>query len=121
MASLRDLGDHSQLLSLRETALSRVEGIIADYRWRRSQGLTQKQLADRLGVHMSTVAKYEQRFRVPREDELRALARETGLSLDAILFPDTYLQEHPEFLSEWAEVPPRRGRYPEPRPPEGQA
>jgi transcriptional regulator with XRE-family HTH domain len=85
-------------------------------RWRRSQGLTQKQLAERLGVHMSTVAKYEQRFRVPREEELRTLADVTGLSLDAILFPETYLQEHPEFLAEWAELPPRRGRYPEPRP-----
>jgi transcriptional regulator with XRE-family HTH domain len=85
-------------------------------RWRRSKDLTQKALADQLGVHMSTVAKYEQRFRVPREDELRELARVTGLSLDAILFPETYLQDHPEFLAEWAEIPPRRGRYPEPRP-----
>jgi transcriptional regulator with XRE-family HTH domain len=87
-------------------------------RWRRSQGLTQAELAERLGVHMSTVAKYEQRFRVPREDELATLAEVTGLSLEAILFPERYLREHPEYLEAYAEQPPRRGRYPRQRPPE---
>jgi transcriptional regulator with XRE-family HTH domain len=87
-------------------------------RWRRSQGLTQAELADRLEVHMSTVAKYEQRFRIPREEELARLAEVTELSLEAILFPERYLQDHPDFLAQFAEVPPRRGRYPRQRPPQ---
>jgi transcriptional regulator with XRE-family HTH domain len=80
-------------------------------RWRKSQNVTQGELARRCGVGLSTIAKWEQQFTAPRSDRLDALARITGLSLEALLFPARYLKEHPDFLATWAEVPPRRGRY----------
>jgi transcriptional regulator with XRE-family HTH domain len=80
-------------------------------RWRKSQNVTQGELARRCGVGMSTIAKWEQQFTAPRSDRLDTLAQITGLSLEALLFPARYLKEHPDFLATWAEVPPRRGRH----------
>jgi transcriptional regulator with XRE-family HTH domain len=80
-------------------------------RWRKSQNVTQGELARRCGVGLSTIAKWEQQFTAPRGDRLETLAQITGLSLEALLFPSRYLEEHPDFLATWAEVPPRRGRY----------
>jgi transcriptional regulator with XRE-family HTH domain len=82
-------------------------------RWRKSQNVTQTELARRVGVYVSTIAKWEQQFSRPRGEALERLVAVTGLSLEAILFPQRYLEEHPDFLATWAEVPPRRGRYPE--------
>ena len=89
-------------------------------RWRKSQNVTQGELARRCGVPESTIAKWEQQFSQPRGARLAKLSDVTGLSLEALLFPRRYLEEHPDFLATWAEVPPRRGRYPESRPPEGE-
>jgi transcriptional regulator with XRE-family HTH domain len=88
-------------------------------RWRRSQGLTQEGLAQRLGVRFSTVAKWEQQFRIPRGEQLEKLAEVTDLSLEALLFPQRYLREHPDFLATWAEQPPRRGKRRQTPPEEG--
>jgi transcriptional regulator with XRE-family HTH domain len=88
-------------------------------RWRRSQGLTQEDLAQRLGVKFSTVARWEQQFRTPRGQQLEKLAEVTGLSLEALLFPERYLREHPDFLATWGEQPPRRGRWKRSSPEEG--
>jgi transcriptional regulator with XRE-family HTH domain len=79
-------------------------------RWRRSQGLKQADLAQRCGVTLGTVARWEQQFRVPRGEQLSRLAEVTGLSLEALIFPVEYLQAHPDFLATWAEQPPSRGR-----------
>jgi transcriptional regulator with XRE-family HTH domain len=85
-------------------------------RWRKSQNITQAELAKRCGVQLTTVARWEQQFRLPRGEQLARLAEVTGLSLEALLFPQRYLTEHPDFLATWAEQPPRRGR-PRQRPP----
>jgi transcriptional regulator with XRE-family HTH domain len=87
-------------------------------RWRKSQNVTQAELGRRCGVPESTIAKWEQQFSRPRDKRLAKLAEVTGLSLDAILFPERYLEEHPDFLATWAEQPPRRGRYPRQHQPE---
>jgi transcriptional regulator with XRE-family HTH domain len=81
-------------------------------RWRKSQNVTQTELARRVGVYVSTIAKWEQQFSRPRGQALERLVAVTGLSLEAILFPQRYLEEHPDFLATWAEVPPRRGLHP---------
>ena len=86
-------------------------------RWRRSQGMKQAELAQRCGVTLNTVARWEQQFRIPRGEQLAILAEVTGLSLEALLFPARYLQEHPDFLVTWAEQPARHGR-PRQQPPE---
>jgi transcriptional regulator with XRE-family HTH domain len=88
-------------------------------RWRRSQGLKQRDLDARLGVPKGSIARWEQLLRVPSLDYLEKIADETGLPVEAILYPVRYLREHPDFLVTWAEVPPRRGRRKQP-PPEGQ-
>jgi transcriptional regulator with XRE-family HTH domain len=87
-------------------------------RWRRSQHLTQRELAERCGVRFTTIARYEQRFRLPRGEQLEKLIEVTGLSADQLIRPVQYLREHPEFLIEWAEQPPSRGRPRRKRPPE---
>jgi transcriptional regulator with XRE-family HTH domain len=87
-------------------------------RWRKSQNVTQGELARRCGVGLSTIAKWEQQFTAPRGDRLEKLAQVTGLSLEALLFPEHYLEVHPDFLVTWAEQPPRRGRRPRQQLPE---
>jgi transcriptional regulator with XRE-family HTH domain len=87
-------------------------------RWRRSQGLKQRDLDARLGVPKGSIARWEQLLRTPSGQWLEHLADSTGLSLEAILYPERFLREHPDFLATWAEVPPRRGRRKQP-PPEG--
>jgi transcriptional regulator with XRE-family HTH domain len=89
-------------------------------RWRKSQNVTQGELAQRCGVGLSTIAKWEQQFTAPRGDRLEKLAQVTGLSLEALLFPARYLEAHPDFLATWAEQPPRRGRWKHVRPTEEQ-
>jgi transcriptional regulator with XRE-family HTH domain len=79
-------------------------------RWRRKQGISQGELAQRCGVSVNTVARWEQADRTPSGPHMRRLTEITGLSADALLFPQRYLVEHPEFLARWAEIPPRRGR-----------
>jgi transcriptional regulator with XRE-family HTH domain len=79
-------------------------------RWRRKHGMTQEQLGQRCGVTKNTIARWEQGFRMPGGPSVRKLIEATGLSADALMFPERYLAEHPTFLVRWAEQPPRRGR-----------
>jgi transcriptional regulator with XRE-family HTH domain len=88
-------------------------------RWRRSQGLTQAELAQRCGVELNTVARWEQQIRIPRGEQLEKLAEVTGLSLEALLFPARYLRDHSDFLTAYAEQPPQRGRRRKEPPEEG--
>jgi transcriptional regulator with XRE-family HTH domain len=86
-------------------------------RWRRARGYSQERLAALCGVQTNTVQRWEQAKRGPRGVALARLMAITGLSADALLFPTEYLREHPEFLSEWAETPRRRGPQPRRRQP----
>lgn len=46
--------------------------------WRRLHGFSQKQIAERLGIQQSTVAKYEAGKLIPGRDSMMAIAGETG-------------------------------------------
>lgn len=87
-------------------------------RWRKANDYTQEQLAELLGTHLDSVNRWEQGKRAPHPKTLARLMAITGLPSDAIIFPVRYLQAHPEYLSAYAEQPPRRGRPPRQRPPE---
>jgi transcriptional regulator with XRE-family HTH domain len=89
-------------------------------RWRRKHHKTQAEVGQQCGVTKNTVARWEQAFRVPRGAALLRLMEVTGLTAEALMFPERYLQEHPHFLSAWAEQPPRRGRPRRPPPEEEQ-
>jgi transcriptional regulator with XRE-family HTH domain len=79
-------------------------------RWRRQARVTQEALARQCGVTKNTVARWEQADRMPSGPHVKTLIELTGLSADALMFPERYLIDHPEFLERWAEIPPRRGR-----------
>jgi transcriptional regulator with XRE-family HTH domain len=88
-------------------------------RWRARYQVSQEELGRRCKLSQKAISAYESGTRVPRGDSLRRLAAETGLPLEALLFPKEFLRDHHDFLME----PPRqrkRGRPPRERPPEGQ-
>jgi transcriptional regulator with XRE-family HTH domain len=94
-------------------------------RWRWSQGLSQAELARRCGLETNTISSYEQGHRRPQPSTIDRLAMVTGLTPDALIYPKRYLEEHPEFLVEFAaaEVPKRgrpRKRLPRQAPERGQ-
>ncbi len=56
---------------------------------RRHKGLTQQQLADRVGVHVVQLRRYEAGTSQPTLDVIRNMAVALGISADALLFaPD---------------------------------
>lgn len=55
---------------------------------RERAGLTQLELANRLGVTPATVYTWERGKFDPRASQLRKLAREFGVSMDDIALPD---------------------------------
>jgi transcriptional regulator with XRE-family HTH domain len=88
-------------------------------RWRWSRGLSQAALADMCGLETNTISSYEQGHRRPQPSTIDRLVEVTGLSADALIYPRRYLEEHPEFLAEFAaDEPPKRGRPKKPRPEE---
>jgi len=52
--------------------------------WRRALGLTQAAMADRLGMHIGVLKKYEQGLNVPGGEALAAIAR-TGVDMTWLL------------------------------------
>lgn len=80
-------------------------------RRRMQMGLTQGELAKRCGIWRNTLARYERADQYPERPQLEALIRETGLSADAILFPEQYLTRHPNFLEQFSDpTQPKLGR-----------
>ncbi len=55
---------------------------------RKSQGLTQQQLADRSGAHVTQIRRYEAGSSQPTLDVLRALALALNVSADSLLFDE---------------------------------
>jgi transcriptional regulator with XRE-family HTH domain len=55
---------------------------------RKSQSLTQQQLAERSGAHVTQVRRYEAGTSQPTLDALRALTRALNVSADSLLFDD---------------------------------
>lgn len=52
------------------------------------KGLTQRELAERAGLHITTVANYEINRREPKANQLKALAEALGAGIDRIFTPD---------------------------------
>jgi transcriptional regulator with XRE-family HTH domain len=62
--------------------------------WRQALGLTQAQLAERLGVHIGVLKKYEQGVNVPGGEPLGALAR-TGVNVNWLLTGEGEMRSAP--------------------------
>jgi transcriptional regulator with XRE-family HTH domain len=73
---------------------------------REQAGLTQGQLAERAGLHLSTITRFEQGLRRPGLDTAGALASALGLKVDDLLVQETDAPQTPQ----------KRGR-----PPKGKA
>ena len=58
----------------------------------KSSGLTQREIAKRVGIHPSTVSKYARMEKYPSIDTLAVLCRELGVSSDRILGLDDGLE-----------------------------
>jgi transcriptional regulator with XRE-family HTH domain len=84
-------------------------------RWRRKNHFTQKQLARAVGASSEAVARWEKAERPPGGRKpagklLVKLLQLTRLPAPALIFPERYLQEHPDFLAAFATKPQSRGR-----------
>lgn len=55
---------------------------------RREKGLTQQVLADRIGIHVSQLRRYEAGTNQPTLDVLRAIAVALSVSIDTLVFGD---------------------------------
>jgi transcriptional regulator with XRE-family HTH domain len=77
-------------------------------RWRARHQVSQDELGQRCQLSQKTISAYELGTRVPRGESLKRLQAETGLPLGALLFPEEFLQEHPDFLLN--RRPPRQGK-----------
>ena len=73
-------------------------------RWRARYQVSQEELGRRCELSQKAISAYESGTRVPRGDSLLRLQVVTGLPLEALLFPQAFLQAHPNFLTE----PPRQ-------------
>ena len=73
--------------------------------WRERRGLSQEQLADMTGWTQGMMSHLERYFRIPLGDALGALLAQTGLPTDALIRPQRFLAEYPDFLHK-----PRRPR-----------
>jgi transcriptional regulator with XRE-family HTH domain len=93
-------------------------------RWRRKHGFTQGQLGRACGVTGNTVARWEKAEqdggRTPAGEALVRVIDQTHLPVEALVYPERYLREHPGFLAAWASEAQRRGRPKRP-PGEGEA
>jgi transcriptional regulator with XRE-family HTH domain len=75
-------------------------------RWRHRHQVTQAQLAERCGLSQQAIAAYESGHRTPRGASLTKLIEATSIPLEALIFPEAYLRDHPDYLTE----PPRQRR-----------
>jgi transcriptional regulator with XRE-family HTH domain len=83
-------------------------------RWRHRHQVSQEELGRRCQLSQKAISAYESGTRIPRGNSLTKLMRETGLPLEALIFPNEFLRDHPDYLME----PPRQRRRRQ-RPPEG--
>ena len=56
---------------------------------RKKQNLTQRELADKLGMSVRTIIQAEQGHSNPKFETVALLSKELNISLDAIVFPDS--------------------------------
>jgi transcriptional regulator with XRE-family HTH domain len=67
-------------------------------RWRAWHQISQEALAQRCGLSQKAISAYELGTRVPRDQSLKRLVEVTGLPLEALVFPEQFLRDHPDFL-----------------------
>jgi transcriptional regulator with XRE-family HTH domain len=83
-------------------------------RWRRQHRFTQGQLGRACGVTGNTVARWEKAEqeggRKPAGEALVRLIDQTHLAVEALVYPERYLREHPHFFIAWASEAQGRGR-----------
>ena len=72
------------------------------YNARKFRGLTQKELAEKAGVKVSSYRKWEQCVNNPKMDDMVRLCRVLGLPLDTIAYPNSPM---PELDTAWVDVP----------------
>lgn len=76
------------------------------YALRRQSGLSQEQLAEKLGVSRQTVSKWEGGLSTPELDKLQALSKCFGVSLDALTSEDPDVPEGQKSAPEGKESAP---------------
>jgi DNA-binding XRE family transcriptional regulator len=74
--------------------------------WRDQRSLSQEQLAEMTGISQGMISHIERYFRNPRIDILKVLLEHTGLPTDALILPERFLEEHPDFFSAPRPKPP---------------
>jgi transcriptional regulator with XRE-family HTH domain len=67
-------------------------------RWRRKHRVTQAELAQRCGMRQGTLARYEAGSRTPLGTALIRLMEVTGLPAEALVLPERFLAQRPDFL-----------------------
>jgi transcriptional regulator with XRE-family HTH domain len=72
--------------------------------WRDLHGLSQDELAERAGVGQGMISHIERYFRVPRKSTIIKLQEETGLPTEALMFPERFLAQNPNYFR------PKKGR-----------
>jgi transcriptional regulator with XRE-family HTH domain len=94
-----------ELLSLSE--VDQVDFAHRLVRLRKERGLTQQNLADKVGVHLTQIFRYESGAALPTFDVLRSLAIALGVSSDELVFgkeernPDDSLKMQFEAISQF--------------------
>jgi transcriptional regulator with XRE-family HTH domain len=76
--------------------------------WRERYGVSQDQLASLAGLTQGMISHIERYFRIPLDNALEALLKQTGLPTDAFIRPERFLEEQPDFLRRYRR--PGKGR-----------
>jgi transcriptional regulator with XRE-family HTH domain len=74
--------------------------------WRDQHDLSQDELAQLTGVGQGMISHIERYFRVPRKSTIIKLQAHTGLPTEALMFPERFLEQNPEYFR------PKKGRQP---------
>jgi transcriptional regulator with XRE-family HTH domain len=69
--------------------------------WRELHGVSQGQLASLTGLTQGMISHIERYFRIPLDDALEALLKQTGLPTDAFIRAERFLEEQPDFLRKY--------------------
>ena len=83
--------------------------------YRKKAGLSQEELAGRVGVSRQAVSKWELGDAAPEVDKLRALAREFGVTVDELLSEEAPREPEQAPPPPPPRRPPRPRRQPPPR------
>jgi transcriptional regulator with XRE-family HTH domain len=76
--------------------------------WRDQHGLSQDELAEHCGVGQGMISHIERYFRVPRKSTIIKLQDYTGLPTEALMFPERFLEQNPNYFRSKKGKGPRR-------------